>query len=372
MGINEVDAAVKIQNTALGVMRAPLRIPFKTALRTVVELEEITVQLVDNEGHVGFGSVVPTPAITGDSEALIHADLTLLLGYLRRQSLIDVATWTRALPNDVQFSRSALCAIDVALHDLAARRAGHPLWRSLGAQTCQTLFTNMTISVDEPEIMSARALEAVRAGFNALKIKVGLDAALDKKRVRAVRDAVGDKISFRLDANQGWSESEARQLIPWFAENCGPIDFIEQPVKAQELDAMSRLVALSAVPIVADESAMTLEQARLVVERKAAHALSVKLIKAGGLEPARAILELALRHNVPCLMSCMFEVGAGFQAAVHLASVHPAVRWVDLDSAEFLSSLPYSGGAEFCGPQIRCSNDPGLGLTLPISANATL
>jgi L-alanine-DL-glutamate epimerase-like enolase superfamily enzyme len=362
-----VVSLVKIQNTALGLMRAPLRIPFKTALRTVTELEEITVQIVNSEGHVGWGSVVPTPAITGDTEEKIRADLALILGYLRRHTVADVWNWSQELPGVAQCSRSALCAVDVALHDLCARSAGQPLWRWLGGQTSRTLFTNMTISVDTPEIMANRAREAVQAGFDALKIKVGLDAELDRKRVLAVRAAVGAKITFRLDANQGWSESEASALIPWFAEHCGPIDFIEQPVKADQIDALARLVQISPVPLVADESAMTITQASQVIEKKAAHALSVKLIKAGGVAQAREILDLAAQHNVPCLMSCMFEVGAGFQAAAHLASIHPAVRWVDLDSAEFLSHLPYSGGAQFKGREIVCSEKPGLDLALPIN-----
>jgi L-alanine-DL-glutamate epimerase-like enolase superfamily enzyme len=358
---------MKIQNTALGLMRAPLRIPFKTALRTVTELEEITVQLVDSDGFVGWGSVVPTSAITGESDERIRADLALILGHLRRHTVSEPWHWSDDLPGRTNFSRSALCAVDVALHDLSARRAGLPLWKWLGGGSNRTIHTNMTISVDAPEIMAMRALEAVSAGFKSLKIKVGLSAELDRQRVIAVRRAVGEKITFRLDANQGWSESEAATLIPWFAENCGPIEFIEQPVKAEQLDALTRLVELSPVPLVADESAMTFEQAAQVIERKAAHALSVKLIKAGGLSPARAILDLAAQHRIPCLMSCMFEVGAGFQAAAHLASVHPAVRWVDLDSAEFLTSLPYSGGAAFDGPEIRCSQATGLALDLSVN-----
>ena len=120
----------------------------------------------------------------------------------------------------------------------------------------------------------------------------------------------------------------------------------------------------SPIPIVADESAMTLEQAKKILEERAAHALSVKLIKAGGVAEARAILDLAFAEKIPCLMSCMFEVGAGLQASAHLASMHPAVHWIDLDSAEFLSQLPYQGGVKFNGPEIRCSDGPGLDVNL--------
>lgn len=355
---------MKIETTALGLLKAPLRMPFKTALRTVNELEEITLQLTDHDGFVGWGSVVPTPAITGEGEERIRADLREILGWLRRTRIDEISRWKEILPNAIVYSRSSLCAVDIALHDLAAKRNALPLWKFLGSEKSRILQTNMTISVDEPYVMANHALNAVKKGFKSLKIKVGLDAELDKKRVRCIRQVIGKGISLRLDANQGWTEAESRKLIPWFAQECGPIDFIEQPVQANDLSAMQKITQSSPVPIVADESAMTLEQAKRVIEVGAAHALSVKLIKAGGLSDARAILDLARKNEIPCLMSCMFECGAGLHAAVHLASVHPAVRWVDLDAAEFLLKLPYVGGVQFGGATIECGHGNGLEIDL--------
>lgn len=361
---------VKIQTTAIGLLRAPLRIPFKTALRTVTTLEEITVQVSDSEGFVGWGSVVPTPAITGDSEEKIRDDLEEILRLLRRTPLHHPRQWKQELDLTHSYSRSALSAVDVAIHDLVAHRSGRPLWSELGGTESRVLATNMTISVDDPDVMALRASEAVRDGFTALKVKVGPNSELDQKRVLAIRRAVGERVSLRLDANQGWSEEEALKVIPWFAQHCGPIDFIEQPVKAEQLQAMQRITLSSPIPIVADESAMTLSQVKEVLDKRAAHGISVKLIKAGGIAEACAILDMASEHNIPCLMSCMFECGAGLQAAVHIASIHPAVKWIDLDAAEFLSGMPYSGGAKFSGPVIQCGSSSGLGINLSSSLSA--
>lgn len=355
---------VKIQTTAVGQFRAPLLRPFKTALRTVTELEEITVQLSDASGLVGWGSVVPTPAITGDTVERIQMDLKELLGELRRVEVADVWSWQEVISSCRGASRSAVSAVDVALHDLAARRAGQPMWKWLGGMHSIRMSTNLTISVDEPGVMAQRSREAVSAGFTSLKIKVGLDAELDKQRVLQIRQAIGDKISLRLDANQGWTVKEALGLIPWFNDLCGPIDFIEQPVRGEDLDGMAQISRSCPVPVVADESAMTFEQARTVLDKGAASALSVKLIKAGGVSEARRILDLAFKRRVPCLMSCMFEVGAGLQAAAHLAAMHPSVHWVDLDSAEFLKELPYPGGVRFRGPCITAGDAPGLDVNL--------
>lgn len=359
---------MKIQSTAVGLLKSSLLRPFKTALRTVTELEEITVRLTADNGMYGWGSVVPTGAITGDTEERIRSDLGTLLNELEQIDVVDVWKWQSSVPSASHVCPSALCAVDVALHDLAARMSQQPLWKWLGGIYSIRMTSNMTISVDTPEKMAEWAREAVEAGFKSLKVKVGLDAELDKKRVRAIRDAIGSRIALRLDANQGWTEKEALQLIPWFVNHCAPIDFIEQPVKAWDLGAMVAITQDCPVPIVADESAMTFAQAQTVLEHGAASALSVKLIKAGGVNEARRILDLAFEWRVPCLMSCMFEVGAGLQAAAHLASMHPSVHWVDLDPAQFLTTLPYHSSIEFNGPRIEVGDGPGLDIDL----NSTL
>lgn len=351
---------MKIRSIITGQMTAPLLRPFKTALRTVTTLEEVVIGMQDEEGNCGWGSVVPTPAITGDSEEKIRADLTLLFDAIQGNTIADVWNWKESIPSAEMLSKTALCAVDVALHDLASRRANLPMWKWLGGKHTIRMMTNMTISVDVPDVMADCAEIAVRDGFQALKIKVGLDSELDKKRVLAIRGRVGEKIRLRLDANQGWTHKEADSLIPWFCEMCGPIEFIEQPVKASDLNAMISITRRSPVPVVADESAMTYEDALRVLDSGAAHALSVKLIKAGGVSEARRILDLAFDRRIPCLMSCMFEAGAGLQAAAHLASMHPSVHWVDLDSAEFLQELPYEGGIRFKGPKIAVGDSAGL------------
>jgi L-alanine-DL-glutamate epimerase-like enolase superfamily enzyme len=358
---------VKVQSIVLGQMRAPLLRPFKTALRTVTTLEELVIGIAGEDGCHGWGSVVPTPAITGDTEEKIKGDLNLLLSELQTIDVDEVWTWQQKIPSAAQASRSAVCAVDVALHDLASRRAKMPLWRWLGGAHSIRMMTNMTISVDDPDAMADCAQLAVREGFETLKVKVGLDSELDKKRVLAIRRRVGGKIRLRLDANQGWTQKEAESLIPWFCEMCGPIEFIEQPVKASDLNAMIAITRKSEVSIVADESAMTYDDARRVLDTGAANALSVKLIKAGGVSEARRILDLAYERSIPCLMSCMFEAGAGLQAAAHLASMHPSVYWVDLDSAEFLNALPYQGGIRFKGPKIAVGDSSGLDIEFNLS-----
>jgi L-alanine-DL-glutamate epimerase-like enolase superfamily enzyme len=287
-------------------------------------------------------------------------DFQAIAGRLQRVKKIEVDRWQEHLIELDNYSNSALCAFDIALCDLEARRAKVPLWKWLGGAQSRVLETNMTISVDCPEVMANHAQDAVARGFSSLKIKVGQNADLDRERVTAIRRAVGQKVSLRLDANQGWSELEAFDLMSWFSIHCSPLDFIEQPVHAHDLDALSRLTKSSSTVVVADESAMTISQASKIIESAAASGLSVKLTKAGGLLNAKKILDLAHAHRVPCLMSCMFEAGAGLQASVHLASMHPAVKWVDLDPLEYLNSVPYQGGAYFLGPQIRCSEGIGL------------
>jgi L-alanine-DL-glutamate epimerase-like enolase superfamily enzyme len=355
---------MNITSVSFGVLRSGLPRPFKTALRTVTELEEITIRLCDSDGLCGWGSVVPTAAITGDTAERINSDLSLIVKELVDVTITDVWQWRAQVPSARLTSQTALCAVDVALHDLAARRAGQTMWQWLGGKHANRVLTNKTISIDSPQQMAEDAINAVAKGYRALKIKVGVDAEVDKQRLAAIRSVIDQDITLRLDANQGWSLEEALQMIPWCHDMCEPVDFIEQPVAAADLAAMAEITRMSPIPILADESAMTFEQALAVINQSAAHALSVKLIKAGGVSEALRILELAHQQHIPCLMSCMFEAGAGLQASAQIAVMHPAVRWADLDTGEFLHSPPYEGGVRFDGPAMSIGEGAGLAIDL--------
>ena len=123
---------MRISNIVLGEMRAPLRMPFKTALREVTELRELTVRIECPDGAFGVGSVVPTVAITGDSEAKILEDFQSITGQLINAAYVDSHEWQQSLNPSVPYSNSALCAFDIAMCDLMARRAAVPLWKWLG------------------------------------------------------------------------------------------------------------------------------------------------------------------------------------------------------------------------------------------------
>ncbi len=191
-------------------LTAALHSPFVTALRATSTVETLVVELVDSDGLHGFGESPQVWRVTGESLAGAEA---CLLGPLRDvvigRSVDDLADLLLEAASAVVANHGAKAALDVALHDLAARRRGVSLPRYLGTRR-HCVDTDVTVSAGDADRLAEDATARAKEGFTALKLKVGTDAETDASRIRAVRDAVGPDVRIRVDANQGWS---ARQSI---------------------------------------------------------------------------------------------------------------------------------------------------------------
>ena len=172
-------------------VRAPLHTPFVTALRRASELSTLVVEIVDTDGHRGFGEAPQVWQVTGASVAGAEACVgEMLRPLLTGRDADDLVARCRETARAVVGNESAKAAVDVALHDLAARRLGVPLVRLLGG-TALRVPTDVTLSAGDADALSAAARDRVADGFTVLKVKVGVDAAGDLERVRRVRAAAG-------------------------------------------------------------------------------------------------------------------------------------------------------------------------------------
>jgi len=354
---------MKIVRAELSMLRIPLRTTFRTALRTVEQVEDVVLCLHTYDGRVGYGSAPATPQITGDTHASIIAALReailprLLAGKPRELS---------ALLADVQGAPqgnvSARCAAEIALYDLAAQAAGQPLFRFLGGSV-NTLETDLTISLDAIPKMLADVEEALARGFGVLKIKLGKDIAQDIARVRAIHALVAGRARLRLDANQSWTAADAiRVMAPLEAEGVAA-EMLEQPVPAADLDGMARVSAAIRTPVMADESVFGAPHVAELARRRAARIVNIKLVKAGGIAPALAIADVARAHALDCMMGCMLESPIGVSAAAHVTAARAdVVRYVDLDGPSLCTFDPVGSNVEFDGPMIRLGEAPGLGI----------
>lgn len=354
---------MKIERILIGKVSIPLKKPFKTALRTVHSAEDIVVKVIADSGETGFGNAPPTAVITGDSQDSVVAAIRDTLGpRLIGMDVENLEGIMTALDAGMLHNASAKAALDIAVHDLFAKRYAMPLYRYFGGLRAQ-FTTDLTISLNAPDEMVRDAREAVAEGYSELKLKVGNDPALDLARVRAIRDAVGSGVSIRLDANQGWSPKEAVRLIRRMeAEDLG-IELIEQPVKAHDFDGLKYVTERVETDIMADESAFGAHEVMRLLAMRACDLINIKLMKAGGLHNALKIAHFAQTMDVPCMMGCMLESKVGITAAASLAAGKAIVTRADLDAAVLLASDPVVGGVRFEGNRLIVPDAPGLGIT---------
>lgn len=343
-------------------MSAPLHTPFVTALRRTTTAESLIVEVLDADGRSGFGEAPQVWQVTGASIAGSQACVEeMLAGRLVGKDPDDLAGLCREVAKAVVGNESAKCAVDVALHDLAARRLGVPLVRLLGGVSL-SVPTDVTLSAGEVEGLAKAAAERVAEGFTLLKLKVGADAAGDLERIRAVCDAAGPGITVRLDANQGWTPREAVRIINGLAGL--PIELVEQPVKRYDLDGLAYVTQKTDIPILADESVFTVRELTEVIKRRAADMVNVKLAKCGGLSVARTLLELAREHDMGTCVGSMMETGVGIGAAASLVAAQPTTQVSDLDAAWWLASSPVKGGPGYERGFVTLPDRPGLGVEL--------
>ncbi|GIH05053.1 dipeptide epimerase [Rhizocola hellebori] len=369
---------------------APLHTPFVTSLRRATSVDSLLVEVIDSDGRSGFGEAPQVWAVTGANMAGSQAAVEEMIGpRLIGRDPDDLNANCAIVAKAVVGNEAAKAAVDVALHDLAARRLGIPLPRLLGAPaiTAATssaaansaadgdgagagpgrgvvVATDVTLAAGAAEALGAAAKERVAEGFRVLKVKVGTDAEGDLARIRAVCDAVGGAAKVRLDANQGWTPREAIRIINGISEEGLPVEFVEQPVAAKDLDGLAHVSQRVDIPIMADESVFGLRDLVEVIRRRAADLVNVKLAKCGGLGVARTLLVLAESHGLGTCVGSMMEGPVGLGAAASLVAAYPTSVVSDLDAAWWLSESPLQGGLRYINGTVVLPDTPGLGIDL--------
>lgn len=304
--------------------RLPLREPLATTHGPIAERAGLLLALCNEAGgHTGFGESAPLPGF-----GLETLDAS-------GRALAQIARWiegrdieaTDALLDEVEARWSeapaARGAIDVALHDLLSRTRGWSVARLLrdGAPPRERVPACALVSGADAGKRAARARAARDAGFRTLKLKLG-GRALDEDlaRVTHLREALGDDVRLRLDANQAWKEAEAPAALGALA-GLG-VEYVEEPVSGGA-EALARLRADSPVPIAADESACGETAAGDVIACRAADVLVLKPTAAGGLRAALRIADRARRAGLDVVVGSFLDSAVGVAAALALAAALP-------------------------------------------------
>jgi len=352
---------VRITAVSSWLESVPLRRPYEIASMRISSVDLLFLRIATDQGIAGLGSASPAEEVTGESPAACLAALAdARLAWLAGRDPRDLDTLGRELERSHRATPAARAAVDIALHDLAARARGLPLVDVLG-RCHDSLPTSVTIGIGPADETLALAGELLGHGFRLLKVKIGRSFDEDVERLRLLRQAVGPQVGIRVDANQGYSPAEARRL----AGLAGDLDLelVEQPLPAGALDEMRALPAPLRRILAADESLLDENDASsLVTEPPACGIFNIKLMKCGGIRPARAIASIAKSAGIDLMWGCNDESAVSIAAALHAAYSCPATRYLDLDGSFDLSCDPFSGGFEVVDGCLRLLDRPGLGV----------
>jgi o-succinylbenzoate synthase len=353
---------MKIKKMLIGKIKVPLNTAFKTALRTVEAVEDIVVIIETDIGNKGFGEAAPTAVITGETLESIVAAVSFIGKQLIGKDIANFNNLIHVVQHAMVKNTSAKAALEIALYDLFSQSMGKPLYQILGGNL-NKLKTDITISVDHQDKMVADSLLAVQRGFDELKVKVGKSLEEDIASIKAIHKAVGANIKLRLDVNQGWSVKESLYAIRDIEMAGVKLDFVEQPVKADDINGMKKITDSVLSPILADESVFSAKDAVNIIQQQAADIINIKLMKTGGISNAIKIINIAEIYNIPVMIGCMLEAGISVTAAAHLAAAYPhIITRIDLDGPALCSENPLTGGIEMQGANIHLGNEIGLGI----------
>jgi muconate cycloisomerase len=226
----------------------------------------------------------------------------------------------------VQGNPFARAAVEMALWDLNGRALGVPVHRLLGGRVRDRVPLSWSLAVSNPDAELAEAREKVDKGHRIFKIKTAAHpVAEDVARVRAIREAVGPDVRLRVDANQGWDRPTALRAIR--AMEPYDLDFVEQPVPRWDLDGLAEIARSVTVPIMADESCGSPQDALAIARRGGVSILALKLTKSAGLAPTMAIARIAEAAGLGCYVGCMIETSLGTAAHLQAALAAPPVTW---------------------------------------------
>ena len=311
----------------------PLANPFTISRGTQTAAENVVVRVTDDAGMTGVGGAAPS-AHYGETADTVEAVLPDLLDAVERvgdpHALHAVEAELRGVVNG---NPAARCAVSVAVHDLAAKRLGVPLYHLWGLDPSDAPKTSFTVGLDETDRVREKAADAVEAGHSVLKIKLGTDR--DRELIDAVRDAAPDA-RLRVDANEAWTPKEAVAKSAWLADR--DVEFVEQPVSADDPEGLRYVYERSELPIAADESCVTAADVPAIADR--CDVANLKLMKTGGLLEARRLIAAARAHGLEVMCGCMVESNASIAAAAQLA---PLLDYADIDGSLLLAEDPYEG-----------------------------
>jgi L-alanine-DL-glutamate epimerase-like enolase superfamily enzyme len=351
---------MRIERIEAWPLELKLATPYTIAGASFDRTTNVLLRLVTDGPLVGLGCAAPDPAVTGEtpSAALDFIQTAAGDALRRRDPLRPVRLLERLRPRRKSHP-AALAAVDMALLDLLAKRAGLPAYRLLGAYR-DRFATSITIGICDPDEAVRAARRHARRGFTAIKLKGGRDVAADIERVLRVRRAVGPRLGLRFDANQGYDAEQTLAFVA--ATRAARLELLEQPTPSSQPELLGRLTRQLPLPVMADESLCGLGDAYRLARRERVDMINIKLMKVGGIAEAMQIDAVARAAELESMVGCMDECALAIAAGLAFALARPNVIYADLDGHLDLIGDPSAAAVRLERGRLRPRPAPGLGL----------
>jgi L-alanine-DL-glutamate epimerase-like enolase superfamily enzyme len=344
-------------------LRMPLIEPFITSLAYETHVENVIVVIRTESGITGFGESSPYMPVNGES-----IDTCFIVGQyfaklLKGTNALKLQDHLAAMDKLIYANTSIKSAFDIALHDIIGQHKQVPLYELYGGKNNKELVTDYTVSLDNAEKMAADALKIKNQGYPSIKVKLGESKKKDVERIRMIREAVGDDIPVRIDANQGWSVKEAIETLN--ALNDYNVEHCEEPIAKWNFMQLKKVKKKSPIPIMADESCGDAHDAARLLKLKACDMFNIKVGKAGGVFNAYEIVKLGDKAKMHMQVGAFLESRLGMTASAHLALCSDHIVHCDFDTPLMFSEDIVTDGLTYhANGVMKVPDAPGLGATI--------
>jgi L-Ala-D/L-Glu epimerase / N-acetyl-D-glutamate racemase len=304
---------------------------------------------IENNGITGIGEAAPNVRYNENADMTIAA-LNNAVSFLQQSDLNEYQNVIQGLKDVIVNQNCALAAADIAIMDWFGKSKNMPVYKLFDLNPQKIPLTSYSIGIDSIPKMQKKVEEF--SHMPIFKIKLGTDK--DREIISGIRQVTNKPI--RVDANEGWKKKEkALADIEWLAGQ--NVEFVEQPMPSAMLEDMVWLKEKSPLELFADES--VIKRTDIPDLKNAFHGINIKLMKAGGIIEALAMIKTARSLNMNVMLGCMIESSVAIAAAAHIAAL---VDYVDLDGSLLLASDPYTG-VEIKNGKIILNTLPGLGVS---------
>lgn len=364
-------APLPIADVRVVMADVPVRRPHKMSFTTLEAVNFVFVRLETRDGLVGWGEAACLGGPTWSEESAESIAPTIeryIAPWLTGRDATGVESLRGEMARRIQGNPFARAAVEMALWDLNGRALGVPVHRLLGGKVRDRVPLSWSLAVASPEDELREAKEKAARGHRIFKIKTAARPVHeDVARIRALREGLGPEVRLRVDANQGWDRATALRAIR--AMEPYDLDFVEQPVPRWDLDGMAQTGRSVNVPVMADESCFTPQDAMAIARLGGVSILGLKLTKSAGLLGSMAIARIAEAAGLGCYVGCMIETSLGTAAYLHVALAAAPVTW----GCELFGPLLLTGDVvrkpvEYADGCILALDGPGLGVDVDEAA----